>query len=299
MSDQPSGPGWWLASDGRWYPPELHPDAPKEPPPSTWAAPGDTETAPGWATPFPTTPPASEAPGPQWSAPTPAPTPAKRSPWLLAIAIVVVLIVVGAVAALVTRSSDRSSSVSGASASDSSAPAGTTPAGPTVRNAAGDVSLTLPTGWVGADVENGTAGIGDKLFPDDPDKSATIEQRLSLLPRATVIFGADASRLTGGFTPNVNVATDPTAPSSLSLDAIGRAEADGTTRFGATVVDRGTTDIGGHQAYRFTYSGTGFAGIAFVLKGSSSVWIAIYTFGSLSDANEAVADGSASTLIVP
>lgn len=26
MSDQPRGDGWWQASDGRWYPPELHPD---------------------------------------------------------------------------------------------------------------------------------------------------------------------------------------------------------------------------------------------------------------------------------
>lgn len=26
MSDTPQGPGWWLASDGRWYAPELHPD---------------------------------------------------------------------------------------------------------------------------------------------------------------------------------------------------------------------------------------------------------------------------------
>ncbi len=25
MSDKPPGPGWWIASDGRWYPPELHP----------------------------------------------------------------------------------------------------------------------------------------------------------------------------------------------------------------------------------------------------------------------------------
>ena len=25
MSDMSQGPGWWLASDGRWYPPELHP----------------------------------------------------------------------------------------------------------------------------------------------------------------------------------------------------------------------------------------------------------------------------------
>jgi len=26
MRDGMPGPGWWIASDGRWYPPELHPD---------------------------------------------------------------------------------------------------------------------------------------------------------------------------------------------------------------------------------------------------------------------------------
>ena len=25
MSDVSQGPGWWIASDGRWYPPHLHP----------------------------------------------------------------------------------------------------------------------------------------------------------------------------------------------------------------------------------------------------------------------------------
>ncbi len=30
MSDKPEGPGWWIASDGKWYPPELHPSAKKE-----------------------------------------------------------------------------------------------------------------------------------------------------------------------------------------------------------------------------------------------------------------------------
>lgn len=25
MSDVSQGPGWWIASDGKWYPPELHP----------------------------------------------------------------------------------------------------------------------------------------------------------------------------------------------------------------------------------------------------------------------------------
>ena len=36
MSDQSHGPGWWLASDGRWYPPD---QAPAVPPPETWATP--------------------------------------------------------------------------------------------------------------------------------------------------------------------------------------------------------------------------------------------------------------------
>jgi hypothetical protein len=27
MSDQPAGPNWWQASDGRWYPPEQSPQA--------------------------------------------------------------------------------------------------------------------------------------------------------------------------------------------------------------------------------------------------------------------------------
>src|SRR5690242_19736169 len=36
MSDESQGPGWWLASDGKWYPPESAPGAPPQytPPPS-------------------------------------------------------------------------------------------------------------------------------------------------------------------------------------------------------------------------------------------------------------------------
>ncbi|MHB8219405.1 MAG: alpha/beta hydrolase [Acidimicrobiales bacterium] len=33
MSVTPQGPGWWVASDGRWYPPELHPLGQGVPPP--------------------------------------------------------------------------------------------------------------------------------------------------------------------------------------------------------------------------------------------------------------------------
>ena len=38
MSDESQGDGWWIASDGKWYPPELHPSqrqAPAAPPPLT------------------------------------------------------------------------------------------------------------------------------------------------------------------------------------------------------------------------------------------------------------------------
>jgi hypothetical protein len=45
LSDVPQGDGWWIASDGKWYPPHLHPDAEREveeaqaePPPGWWLA---------------------------------------------------------------------------------------------------------------------------------------------------------------------------------------------------------------------------------------------------------------------
>lgn len=38
MSDVQQGPGWWMASDGRWYPPESRPALPPPPPPPPVAA---------------------------------------------------------------------------------------------------------------------------------------------------------------------------------------------------------------------------------------------------------------------
>ena len=53
MSDQSQGPNWWLASDGKWYPPELRSD------PVTQPAPTATETAPA-------APDATSTPSPAW-----------------------------------------------------------------------------------------------------------------------------------------------------------------------------------------------------------------------------------------
>jgi len=54
MSDTSQGPGWWIASDGRWYPPELHPgrsaDGMGRPPTDSGAAQhGAADSLAGWA----------------------------------------------------------------------------------------------------------------------------------------------------------------------------------------------------------------------------------------------------------
>lgn len=47
MSDAQQGPGWWQASDLRWYPPELHPSYSAQlPPPPGAYAPASTITYP-------------------------------------------------------------------------------------------------------------------------------------------------------------------------------------------------------------------------------------------------------------
>ena len=49
MSDTSQGVGWWVASDGRWYPPEQHPVQQMPPPPFPppyW--PGHSGPPPRW-----------------------------------------------------------------------------------------------------------------------------------------------------------------------------------------------------------------------------------------------------------
>lgn len=45
MSDAPQGPGWWMASDGKWYPPESRPQPAPPPPPASVTAPPLTPPA--------------------------------------------------------------------------------------------------------------------------------------------------------------------------------------------------------------------------------------------------------------
>ncbi len=75
MSATAEGPGWWLASDGRWYPPST--------------APSRVVTAPPPAPEVPTAP-AASAPGPETGR---APAPRGRTPWELAEGVAAALLV--------------------------------------------------------------------------------------------------------------------------------------------------------------------------------------------------------------
>ena len=80
MSDESQGPGWWLASDGRWYPPEQ---------------------SPGVGTPAAPQTPTPQATAPQWSAPGPPPQKSSSSRTILiVIAVIFVLVAGGCVAVL-------------------------------------------------------------------------------------------------------------------------------------------------------------------------------------------------------
>ncbi len=72
MSDVSEGPGWWQASDGKWYAPELHPDyVPPAAPPTAEAA--AEPPAPEPIAPEPTEPTAAEPIGPPPAGPPAGP----------------------------------------------------------------------------------------------------------------------------------------------------------------------------------------------------------------------------------
>lgn len=92
MSDTSQGPGWWMASDRKWYPPHLHPAyvAPPQPP-GFDHNPRPAITAPMAAS----APSAPQTPAPVQSTAPSRPQGHKTSPWILvALGVVVVVVIV-------------------------------------------------------------------------------------------------------------------------------------------------------------------------------------------------------------
>lgn len=93
MSDSSQGSGWWQASDGKWYPPETHPDYQ---PPGTLAPPSSEPTLPQQAAAAPT------QPAVEYATPGPIASPDDKKPWYrrwwaITLGVLLVLGVIGAI----------------------------------------------------------------------------------------------------------------------------------------------------------------------------------------------------------
>ncbi len=148
MSDVSQGPGWWVASDGKWYPPHLRPDYRPEPPPS--AAPVQPLSPPqpvGGQSPAqgerPTTPPASSPPK---SPDDEGSNRRKRWPWVVGFAAVVILIAV-IIGSAGSKNTDTNSTTAttGSSTSTSSTTSPTTVPPTTTTTTTAPLNVTTVT----------------------------------------------------------------------------------------------------------------------------------------------------------
>ena len=207
MSDQSQGPGWWLASDGKWYPPD---QAPAVPPPETWAA-----------------PPAGPPPSPGM------PTGAKVALAVVGGFVALIVISILAIALLGEESESRFESTGtaiGGDGDDDEDGGGVAPAevpeGYVLIEGDG-VSIAAPDGWEEIAPEDFamTQEEFEAAFPDAPPE--LIEQASGAFDQGATLLAFDMEN--PDFSSNVNIASFPgEAPLSLietqaekQLDALG------------------------------------------------------------------------------
>ena len=193
MSDQSQGPGWWVASDGKWYPPD---QAPAVPPPETWAAP-------------PTGPPPSSGMS----------TGAKVALALVGGLIGLIVLSVIAVSLLGTEAEtsfeETGTAIDGSDDDDEDDPAPTAadlPAGYAVIQGDG-VSIATPEEWEEVDPDDFamTDEEFEAAFPDAPP--GFLEQASAAFDQGATLVAFD---LDDQFSSNVNIASFPgEAPLSM------------------------------------------------------------------------------------
>jgi len=155
MSDSTQGPGWWQASDGKWYPPAVEDavagaEAPSAPPPSDQPianAPVEAADTPAPQAPQPsasgTEPPAGGPPPP---GPTPDDQPKRpRRGVLIAIAIAVVVLLLTAVAVVASSGGSDKKNVSTDASSTDSSTGGDSSSGSGSGSGSSDISDEMPS----------------------------------------------------------------------------------------------------------------------------------------------------------
>jgi hypothetical protein len=245
MSEQQQGPGWWLASDGRWYPPE---QAASVVPPGGWAAPGTAEQV---AAPH------------AWGAPPPAPVPPKGGmsrggKVALVVGGIVGVIVLLAVAVNVlgqesTTTFEKTADQIGSSdltdeGTDATVAEVVVPEGFTVVEGDG-VSIAVPSDWTLLDAEDMSLTSDDMAMAFPAAPPAMLQQGLDMFAKGAVLVAFDFS--SDSFASNVNVIALPgEAPlSMLESQAEQQFEA-----LGVDVVDSSSVPMTIGEVLRIEYT---------------------------------------------
>ena len=220
MSDQSQGPGWWLASDGRWYPPD---QAPAVPPAETWATP---------------------PPGP----PPPSGLSGGAKGLIVGAAVLGLLLVVGLVALLVGSDGDDEPGPTTTTArAGDDPPVADVPEGFTVVEGDG-VAIAAPDEWEEVAPEDFalTPDEMEEAFPDAPE--GMVEQFSAFFEQGAVLVAFEPSF---EFASNVNVVD---APGEAPLDIVeGQAEVQ-LESLGAEDVRTSRVELPVGDALRIQYS---------------------------------------------
>ncbi|MET0902061.1 MAG: hypothetical protein ABWZ52_02375 [Acidimicrobiales bacterium] len=219
MSDQSQGPGWWLASDGKWYPPD---QAPAVPPPETWA--------------------------PQPPLPQPSPSGGMSSGakvgLIVGLSIVALLVVV--VAAALLLGDDSSSSSSEGDGGTTAGGAVEVPEGFALLEGDG-VSIAAPDDWQEIAPEDFAMSPEEfaDAFPDAPE--GMFDQGAAFLQEGAVLV---AFEFTSEFASNVNILD---APGEAPLDDVeGQVEGQ-LSSLGAEIVSVERVDLPVGESVRVGY----------------------------------------------
>lgn len=300
MSEQSQGPGWWQASDGRWYPPEQAPaELQQQPPP----------TQPFGATPPPTAPiPTAMPTAPAGPEPAPAPRSGIGTGPIIAIVVAAIAIIAGIVffatkddgnkknaaateSSTSSSSSSSSSSGSRSSSSSSGAPKISAPTGfKAFSSNEGQFAIAIPErleviDLTAADLDQVLQNLGDA----NPTLAKLVPQIRQVFQNGGTLFAIDTtSGQQAGFNDNVNIiaapgSVDVTAASTKSQAESQLSSIKATNIEFQTLTSKGRKIlVSSYQATVNTADGTPvtFFGRQAIISAGGKIWFITFSTGA-------------------
>jgi hypothetical protein len=174
--------------------------------------------------------------------------------------------------------------------------------GPTVTS--GELALTLPEGWVGADLSEGAPSAGEQMFPEDPDIAAVMDDGVAMLPRVVRIAGFEESGVREGrlFVSNVNLLQDTNVPPGMAFEQMMEFQSNSLRTVGADVIEEDIVEIDGRRFGRLQseieQGQVSYTALSYVVEEGGDVYVITFSFADPEPSDVALADASAASFTV-